>query len=156
MSLYMQSLKPNSDEYERVDQELNNNLPRAQSEAQLRRDILTIADPAVQLQRLARVYTGWDEADSTELTWWSARWLRRASRAGDIQPVSGALRSVLREIEASDLPRDEKAPYRTRILRAIRFLGGTLTDTERRFLERSASPQWDVLDREELGGARHG
>ncbi|MGD0667451.1 MAG: hypothetical protein ABSB23_07810 [Bryobacteraceae bacterium] len=152
----MQTVKPGSDDYERLDQELNNNLPRAQDEARLERDIAASPDPAVRTKRLAQVYAGWDEAESMELTWWSARWLRRMARAGQAQTVIAALRAVLADVQAAKLPPDQEGPYRTRILRAVRFLGGALSDTERRFLERSASKQWDVLDWDDMEQASHG
>jgi len=151
----LQTLKRGSDEYERVDQELNNNLPRAQGEARLQMEILGSPD-SVKVKRLARLYAGWDEVESVELTWWSARWLRRIARAGQSEAVIAELQSVLGEVSAANLDKEEEAPYRTRILRAVRFLGGTLSDTERRFLERSASRQWDVLDHEDMEAAPRG
>jgi len=152
----LRGLQKGSDEYERVDQELNNNLPRVLDEARLEREILAAPDAAERMKRLASVYAGWDEVESLELTWWSARWLRRVSRAGESQAVTSALRSVLAEVDGAKLPAEERAPYRTRILRAIRFLGGTISDTERRFLERSAARQWDVLDHESAETVQHG
>ncbi len=136
------------DEYQRIDQLLNDDMPRIIADSQLRSRIQMISDPAARIEQLCRIYMGWGENDTTELTWWSARWIRRESRGGRTTLVVTTLRKVVSEIEASDLANEEKAPYKIRAARATRFLGGELTVEERRVLERASSAQMDVLDRE--------
>lgn len=152
MAAQLRTLKPGSDDYERVDQVLHNDLPRAVDEARIRRDVLKMPSAAERISRLARLYAGWDEVEGIELTWWAARWLRRTARAGQGDAVIAAFRSVLADVQAAKTEPDETLPFRTRILRAIRFLRGPISDSERRFLERSAARQWDVLDIEEGAG----
>lgn len=136
------------DEYQRIDQWLNSDLPRSLGDAKLRHQILTLPTPEERIEQFCRTYLGWGENDTIELMWWSARWLRSEARTSRTDLIFALIRKTLNEIEASDLPKEEKEPYEVRAVRAIRFFGGTLTPKERRFLERATSSQYDVLDRE--------
>ena len=135
-----------SDEYHRLNDLLNDDIPRAMADRQLRERILKIREPNARIEELCRIYLGWGENDNVELTWWSARWIRRESRAGQVQIAFMSLRKVESEIDESDLPGAEKDPYALRAARAIRFLGGELTPKETRVIQ-AGSGQIDVLDR---------
>jgi hypothetical protein len=135
-----------SDEYHRLNDLLNDDIPRVMADRQLRERILRIREPNARIEELCRIYLGWGENDNIELTWWSARWIRRESRAGQLQVALAALRKVEKEIDESDLPREEKEPYALRAARAIRFLGGELSPKEIKVIK-AGSGQIDVLDR---------
>lgn len=136
------------DEYQRIEQWRNNDLPRAVSDARLRRQILALPGAEERIAQLGRIYLGWGESDTIELTWWSARALRREAQANRTEIVIAMLRKTADEIDASTLPKEEKTPYLVRAARAIQFLQGTLTPKERRILEKANPSQVDVLDRE--------
>ena len=136
------------DEYQRIEQWLKSDLPRAVGDAKLRHQILTLPAAEERIGQLSRTYLGWGENDTIELTWWSARSLRHEAKAGRPDLVMTMLRKTADEIEASDLPKEEKEPYLVRAARAVKFLDGALTPKERRILQRASSSQVDVLDRE--------
>ena len=136
------------DEYQRLDQWLNNDIARALGEAELRQRISSIPGAAERIAELSRIYLGWGQNDTIELTWWSARLLRREAKANQADLVIMMLRKIADEIEASDLANEEKEPYLVRSARAVKFLGATLTPKEQHLLEVSSPSQIDVLDRE--------
>jgi hypothetical protein len=136
-----------ADEYQRIDDLLNDDLPRVMADRQLQDRIMKVAEPNTRIEGLCRIYLGLGENDNIELTWWSARRIRREARDGREPVVVMALRALEKEIEVSDLPGEEKAAYTTRAARAVRFLGGDLTPGEEKIL-RSGSSQNDVLDRQ--------
>jgi hypothetical protein len=136
-----------SDEFQRINYLLSDDLPRVMADRQLRERILKIREPDTRIEQLCRVYLGWGENDNVELTWWSARWIRRESRAGRVQVALMGLHKVEKEIDESDLPGEEKDAYTIRAARAIRFLGGELTPKETRIIK-AGSGQIDVLDRQ--------
>jgi hypothetical protein len=135
-----------ADEYQRNDDLLNDDIPRVMADRQMRDRIMNIREPNTRIKELCRIYLGWGENDNIELTWWSARWIRRESRDGRAQVVVMTLRKVEKEIDESDLPGEEKAAYAIRAAHAIRFLGGELTPKEKGVLQ-AGSSQIDVLDR---------
>lgn len=136
------------DEFQRIDQWLKSDLPRAMGDARLRHQIETLPAAEERINQLSRIYLGWGENDTIELTWWSARLLRREAKTSRTDLVIAMLRKTADEIEASDLPKEEKEPYLVRAARAVKFLEGTLTPKERRMLEKASASQIDVLDRE--------
>ncbi len=135
-------------EYQRIDQWLNNDLPRVEADGQYRQQVLALPTTQERVEQLCRIYLGWGEVDSIELSWWSARWLRNEARANRTDLIIAMLRKTLEEIETSDLPREEKEPYIVRAARAIKFFGVALLPREQRILDRAKTSQFDVLDRE--------
>jgi hypothetical protein len=136
------------DEYERLSQLLENDLPRHSGDLQLRQRVLSLTNPPERIEQLCRLYLGWAESDSIELTWWAARQIRREVREQRQALVAVLLRKVLSEVEDSDLDEAEKAAYRVRGWRAISFLGEKLNVKEQRALAKAKVAQLDVLDRE--------
>jgi len=136
-----------AEQSEQIKQYLYDQLPRVVADRQLRQRALSIPDPAARLRELCRLYAGWGENDTIELSWWSARWIRRAARAGYGPAAVEAFRQVMREIEASGLPKEERRSYRVLILRAIRFLDGPLEAAEQSLIERPGAPPVGALDR---------
>lgn len=136
------------DEYQRIDDLINDTLPRVTADKQLRDRVMTIPDPTMRAEQLCRIYMGWGDNDTVELTWWSARELRHESRANSQRTIVDQLRKVLAEIEKSDLPSEEKNAYKLRGVRAIRFFGGELSAEESKLMH-EGSGQIDVLDRQQ-------
>jgi len=136
-----------AEQAEQVKQYLYDQLPRVVADRQLHQRVLALPAPAARLRELCRLYAGWGENDSIELSWWSARWIRRAAQAGQGPLAVDAFRQVMREIEASGLPKEERRSYRVLILRAIRFLGGPLEAAEQSLTERPGAIPVGALDR---------
>ncbi|MBM3744388.1 MAG: hypothetical protein FJW34_01150 [Acidobacteria bacterium] len=136
-----------AEQSEQIKQYLYDQLPRVVADRQLRQRVLSIPDPGGRLWELCRLYAGWGENDTIELSWWSARWIRRAARAGQGPLAVDAFRQVMREIEVSGLPKEERRSYRVLMLRAIRFLGGPLEAAEQSLIERPGAVPVGALDR---------
>lgn len=136
------------DQAEGINGLINNELPRAVGERELRTKILAMPKPEERIDQLCRTYLGWGEGEGIELMWWAARQLRRESREERSDIILKSLKSIAKEIEATDLDDEEKFSYRLRSARAVRFFGGTLSTKERFTLGQPAEGQIDVLNRE--------
>ena len=140
--------RASDDEAENIDGILHNDLPKAVSQRNLREKIAANPDASKRIDELCRLYLGWSESEDLELTWWAARQLRAAARDGKNDLIIASLKSVSKEIEASDLSDEEKLSYRLRSARAVRFFGGVLSTKERFVLSQPDEGQIDVLFRE--------
>jgi hypothetical protein len=135
-------------QYQRLDQYLNNELPRVLETNQLRYRILALPDPAQRIDELVRYYLGWERDSTTEMYWWSARWLRREYQSPNAELVLQTLRQRIAEIEAAKIPAAERVFPKVRTLHALQFLGVELTPGEQRYLARPDAKQIDILYRE--------
>lgn len=136
------------DEAENIDGILHNELPKVLAERDLRQRVVGMADPTKRIDELCRIYLGWSETEDLELMWWAARQLRKAARDGKNDLILTSLKSVAKEIDASDLSDEEKFSYRLRSARAVRYFDGTLSTKERFVLSQPDEGQVDVLYRE--------
>lgn len=133
------------DEKERVDQYLNNDLPEVLDLNKVRADTLKISPVARRVDRLCRIYAGWEYDNNEELEWWSARWIRRDAKAGSHAAALEAFRKIVAEVTKAKLPKTEEDYYLVRCFHAIVFLGGALTPQERRVLDKANADQIDIL-----------
>ena len=134
------------DQYQRLDQYLNNDLPRVLEANQFRYRILALPDPGARIVELCAAYCGWDADGSDELDWWSARWIRREWPAHP-DLVLAALLKIVREVDAAKIPEPERTFPKVRALRAIQFFGVLISPEESRYVVNAAT-QIDVLYRE--------
>jgi hypothetical protein len=140
--------KEADDAAQNIDGLIHNELPRAIADRDLRSRVLALPNTEDRIDQLCRVYLGWTESDTEELTWWAARQLRRQSREGRTDVILKSLKNITKEIQLTDFEEKEKFSYRLRSARAVRFFGGTLSTKERYILAQPDEGQIDVLNRE--------
>ncbi len=135
------------DEYQQLDQHLNNELTNVLEVRASRARMLEEKDPVKRIEGLCRLYLEWESDATIESGWWSARHLRREFEAGERETVLAALRKILQEIDASKLPEEERSLPKARGLRAVAFFGGGLTEQEQKVLSKGGEDPGAILYR---------
>lgn len=111
----------------------NGPLARADAAASLQQQIVATPEQGLRLDQLVDIYLDIDMRYYEHMRRWAIRMLLREARGGGAQAVAAAFRRSLPRIEAG--PVDVRGPRASRALRAVEFVGGTITREERASLD---------------------
>jgi hypothetical protein len=105
--------------------------------------ILAIKDPAAQAKPVARLYLGFDNVGQADWFKWSALQLMTIVRVSGPDPAVAGLQAALTAAATTD-PKEFRDAAASRGLKAVKFLGGTLTPEQDEALEHDNSRRFQL------------
>lgn len=149
-------------EYLKFEETISDMLMRAEKVQPIKDKILNNSDRKKRLREEIKAYSTVESSFIEFLQPWAARRIRQETWAikpdeqqlrNDKQPfkkeIAAAFRDFLNELDKFvNLQKEEKAAIKLRILRAIKFFDGDISDEEESFLNSNRNDQMDTLANE--------